>query len=25
VEHPPDRLRAIEFVPFRAAIEAGVA
>jgi len=25
VEHPPDRLRAIEFVPFKAAIEAGVA
>ncbi len=25
VEHPPDRLRAIEFVPFRAAIEADVA
>jgi beta-N-acetylhexosaminidase len=25
VEHPPDRLRAIEFQPFRAAIEAGVA
>jgi beta-N-acetylhexosaminidase len=25
VEHPPDRLRAIEFVPFRSAIEAGVA
>jgi beta-N-acetylhexosaminidase len=25
VEHPPDRLRAVEFVPFRAAIEAGVA
>ncbi len=25
VEHPPDRLRAIEFVPFRAAIEARVA
>jgi beta-N-acetylhexosaminidase len=25
VEHPPDRLRAIDFVPFRAAIEAGVA
>ena len=24
VEHPPDRLRAIEFVPFRSAIEAGV-
>jgi beta-N-acetylhexosaminidase len=25
VEHPPDRLRAVEFEPFRAAIEAGVA
>lgn len=25
VEHPPDRLRAIEFAPFRAAIEAKVA
>ena len=25
VEHPPDRLRAIEFLPFKAAIEAGVA
>jgi beta-N-acetylhexosaminidase len=25
VEHPIDRLRAIEFVPFRAAVEAGVA
>jgi beta-N-acetylhexosaminidase len=25
VEHPPDRLRAVEFVPFRAAIEAKVA
>src|SRR5262249_20671224 len=25
VEHPPDRLRRVEFVPFRAAIEAGVA
>lgn len=25
VEHPPDRLEAVEFVPFRAAIEAGVA
>jgi beta-N-acetylhexosaminidase len=25
VEHPPDRLDAVEFVPFRAAIEAGVA
>jgi len=25
VEHPPERLRAIEFVPFRAAVEAGVA
>ncbi len=25
VEHPPDRLRAIEFVPFKAAIEARVA
>jgi beta-N-acetylhexosaminidase len=25
VEHPPDRLRGVEFVPFRAAIEAGVA
>ena len=25
VEHPPERLRAVEFVPFRAAIEAGVA
>jgi beta-N-acetylhexosaminidase len=25
VEHPPDRLRAIEFVPFKAAIDAGVA
>ena len=25
VEHPPDRLRAVEFVPFRAAVEAGVA
>ena len=25
VEHPPDRLRQVEFVPFRAAIEAGVA
>ena len=25
VEHPPDRLRAVEFVPFRAAIAAGVA
>jgi beta-N-acetylhexosaminidase len=25
VEQPPDRLRAVEFVPFRAAIEAGVA
>jgi len=25
VEHPPDRLRAVEFVPFRAAVQAGVA
>src|SRR5688500_4035036 len=25
IEHPPDRLEAVEFVPFRAAIEAGVA
>src|SRR5436309_8641603 len=25
VEHPPDRLRQVEFVPFRAAVEAGVA
>ncbi len=25
VEHPPDRLRAIEFVPFRAAVQADVA
>ena len=25
VEHPPDRLREIEFAPFRAAIDAGVA
>lgn len=25
VEHPPDRLRGVEFVPFKAAIEAGVA
>lgn len=25
VEHPPDRLRAVEFVPFRAAIAEGVA
>ena len=25
VEHPPDRIRRVEFVPFRAAIEAGVA
>jgi len=25
VEHPPDRLRAIEFVPFRAAVQANVA
>jgi beta-N-acetylhexosaminidase len=25
VEHPPDRLRHVEFVPFRAAIDAGVA
>jgi beta-N-acetylhexosaminidase len=25
VEHPPDRLRAVEFVPFRAAVEAQVA
>ena len=25
VEHPPDRLDAVELVPFRAAIEAGVA
>lgn len=25
VEHPPDRLRAVEFLPFRAAIEAEVA
>src|SRR5262252_5894983 len=25
IEHPPDRLRAIEFVPFRAAVEAQVA
>src|SRR5439155_13227919 len=25
VEHPPDRLRAVEFVPFRAAIAAEVA
>ena len=25
VEHPPDRLAAVEFVPFRAAIDAGVA
>jgi beta-N-acetylhexosaminidase len=25
VEHPPDRLREVEFVPFKAAIEAGVA
>ncbi len=25
VEHPPDRLRGVEFLPFQAAIEAGVA
>jgi beta-N-acetylhexosaminidase len=25
VDHPPDRLRAVEFLPFRAAVEAGVA
>ena len=25
VEHPPDRLRGVEFLPFKAAIEAGVA
>jgi beta-N-acetylhexosaminidase len=25
VEHPPDRLRAVEFAPFKAAIDAGVA
>src|SRR5206468_252342 len=25
VEHPPERLRAVEFTPFRAAIDAGVA
>jgi beta-N-acetylhexosaminidase len=25
VEHPPDRIRRVEFVPFRAAIQAGVA
>jgi beta-N-acetylhexosaminidase len=25
VEHPPDRLRAVEFVPFRAAVQADVA
>lgn len=25
IEHPPDRLRAVELVPFRAAIESGVA
>jgi len=25
VEHPPDRLRAVEFVPFRAAVQANVA
>ena len=25
VEHPPDRLEAVEFVPFREAIDAGVA
>ena len=25
VEHPPDRLQAVEYVPFRAAIDAGVA
>ncbi len=25
VEHPPDRLRQVEFLPFRAAVEAGVA
>jgi beta-N-acetylhexosaminidase len=25
IEHPPDRLNAVEFVPFRAAIDAGVA
>jgi beta-N-acetylhexosaminidase len=25
VEHPPERLRSVEFVPFRAAIDAGVA
>src|SRR5438874_13266218 len=25
IEHPPDRLRAVELVPFRAAIAAGVA
>ena len=25
VEHPPDRIRRVEFVPFRAAIDAGVA
>jgi beta-N-acetylhexosaminidase len=25
VEHPPDRLQSVDFVPFRAAIEAGVA
>ena len=25
VEHPPDRLRAVEFLPFKAAVDAGVA
>ena len=25
IEHPPDRLRAVEFEPFRAAVDAGVA
>ena len=25
VEHPPERLRAVEFVPFKAAVQAGVA
>jgi beta-N-acetylhexosaminidase len=25
IEHPPDRLRAVEYLPFRAAVDAGVA
>src|SRR5437867_3004477 len=25
VEHPPDRLRQVEFIPFKAAVDAGVA